>query len=347
MIEEAVSKAETTATRVASKKTLECLVPRLPELVGGSADLTGSVGTLTSSSEHMDVQTHKGNYVSYGVREFGMPGGLVVAVPSIAPGGPDAAPNAHFGRCQFYTLARVEDGKIGEVNIQPNPMGIVRRNSTKLVAEGKFDEATALFSAEYGPQFRKLAPVYAELVNLTTRSSKENMLDAIALGIMAKNTGLVLSLIAVVISIIITYLLTRSVMRQLGKDPGQLNSLARRVVDGDYEIADGSARIGVYDSIVSMVESLKDHMEKAHNESLNAQNQAAKATEAMRNAEESGKIAQSKSSAMLVAAAQLEEVAHVRQLSPLSGVSFAGWRRQAAAEFVLWANLLPRRPVAE
>ncbi|WP_298992077.1 transketolase [uncultured Desulfovibrio sp.] len=72
MIEEAVSKAETTATRVASKKTLECLVPRLPELVGGSADLTGSVGTLTSASEHMDVQTHKGNYVSYGVREFGM-----------------------------------------------------------------------------------------------------------------------------------------------------------------------------------------------------------------------------------------------------------------------------------
>ena len=180
-------------------------------------------------------------------------------------------------------------------------MGIVRRNSTKLVAEGKFDEATALFSAEYGPQFRKLAPVYAELVNLTTRSSKENMLDAIALGIMAKNTGLVLSLIAVVISIIITYLLTRSVMRQLGKDPGQLNALARRVVDGDYEIADGSARIGVYDSIVSMVESLKANMEKAHDESLNAQNQAAKATEAMRNAEESGKIAQSKSSAMLAA----------------------------------------------
>ena len=47
-------------------------MPYLPELVGGSADLTGSVGTLTSSSEHMDVQTHEGNYVSYGVREFGM-----------------------------------------------------------------------------------------------------------------------------------------------------------------------------------------------------------------------------------------------------------------------------------
>ncbi len=189
-------------------------------------------------------------------------------------------------------------------------MGIVRRNSTKLVAEGKFDEATALFSAEYGPQFGKLAPLYAELVSLTTRSSKENMLDAIALGSMAKNTGMVLSLLAVAISVIITYLLTRSVMRQLGKDPGQLNALARRVVDGDYEIADDSARIGVYDSIVSMVESLKANMEKVHEQSLNAQNQAAKATEAMRNAEESGKIAQSKSNAMLAAATQLEEVAH-------------------------------------
>ena len=189
-------------------------------------------------------------------------------------------------------------------------MGIVRRNATKLVAEGKFDEATSLFTAEYGPQFRKLAPIYEELVNLTTKSSKENMKDAISLGVMAKNTGLVLSLIAVIISMVITYLLTRSVMRQLGKDPGQLNALARRVVDGDYEIADSSVRMGVYDSIVSMVESLKVNMEKAHSESLNAQNQAAKATEAMRNAEEAGKLAQSKSSAMLAAAAQLEEVAH-------------------------------------
>ena len=189
-------------------------------------------------------------------------------------------------------------------------MGIVRKNATKLVAEGKFDEATSLFTTEYGPQFRKLAPIYEELVSLTTKSSKENMLDSISLGAMAKNTGLALSLIAVVISMVITYLLTRSVMRQLGKDPGQLNALARRVVEGDYEIADGSARIGVYDSIVSMVESLKANMQKAHSESLNAQNQAGKATEAMRNAEEAGRLAESKSNAMLAAAAQLEEVAH-------------------------------------
>ena len=49
-------------------------------------------------------------------------GGILVAVPSLLPGGPDAAPNAHFGRCQLYTLARVEDGKIAEISVQPNPM---------------------------------------------------------------------------------------------------------------------------------------------------------------------------------------------------------------------------------
>ena len=198
-------------------------------------------------------------------------------------------------------------GQIDDISLG---MSKIRRDATRLVAEGKFDEAISLFTAEYGPQFRKLAPVYAELVNLTTKSSKENMADAISLGVMAKNTGLVLSLIAIFISVVITYVLTRSVMRQLGKDPGQLNALARRVVDGDYEIADGSARVGVYDSIVSMVESLKINMEKAHSESLNAHDQAVKATEAMRNAEEAGKIAQSKSAAMLTAAAKLEEVAH-------------------------------------
>lgn len=52
----------------------------------------------------------------------GAAGRLLVAVPSLMPGGPEAAPNAHFGRCQVYTLARVEDGKITEMGVQPNPM---------------------------------------------------------------------------------------------------------------------------------------------------------------------------------------------------------------------------------
>lgn len=60
------------ATRVASRKALEILVPALPELVGGAADLSSSVGTQTAASTVFDAQNRAGNYLYYGVREFGM-----------------------------------------------------------------------------------------------------------------------------------------------------------------------------------------------------------------------------------------------------------------------------------
>ncbi|SDF61551.1 transketolase [Desulfovibrio legallii] len=72
IVEDALNAREDLATRVASRKTLETLTTRLPELLGGSADLTGSVGTLTAASVRLDPRTHTGNYISYGVREFGM-----------------------------------------------------------------------------------------------------------------------------------------------------------------------------------------------------------------------------------------------------------------------------------
>lgn len=60
------------ATRVASRKCLDILVPAIPALVGGSADLSGSVGTITEFSVPLDTKTHLGNYLYYGAREFGM-----------------------------------------------------------------------------------------------------------------------------------------------------------------------------------------------------------------------------------------------------------------------------------
>lgn len=64
------AKAETIATRKASQNAIEGLAPVLPELIGGSADLAGSNLTLWSGSK--DVKNGAGNYVYYGVREFGM-----------------------------------------------------------------------------------------------------------------------------------------------------------------------------------------------------------------------------------------------------------------------------------
>jgi len=66
------AKAETAATRKASQNVLEALKPALPELLGGSADLTGSNLTMVKASKVIGPGNGGGNYLFYGVREFGM-----------------------------------------------------------------------------------------------------------------------------------------------------------------------------------------------------------------------------------------------------------------------------------
>ena len=63
---------EDIATRVAGKKVLDAIGGTMEELLGGSADLTGSVGTLHANSKSLDLDSFEGNYIHYGVREFGM-----------------------------------------------------------------------------------------------------------------------------------------------------------------------------------------------------------------------------------------------------------------------------------
>jgi transketolase len=71
IIAETNEKAEKLATRQASQKAITALAPILPEFLGGSADLTGS--NLTAAKEFKHVSGKEpGNYISYGVREFGM-----------------------------------------------------------------------------------------------------------------------------------------------------------------------------------------------------------------------------------------------------------------------------------
>jgi transketolase len=65
-------KAETIATRKASQQCLEFLGAELTELLGGSADLAGSNLTLYSGSKPITHDDFAGNYIYYGVREFGM-----------------------------------------------------------------------------------------------------------------------------------------------------------------------------------------------------------------------------------------------------------------------------------
>ncbi len=60
------------ATRQSSQAALNVLAPKLPELFGGSADLTGSNNTLFKGARSITPADESGDYVHYGVREFGM-----------------------------------------------------------------------------------------------------------------------------------------------------------------------------------------------------------------------------------------------------------------------------------
>ncbi|CAM5532317.1 Transketolase OS=Stutzerimonas stutzeri OX=316 GN=tkt PE=3 SV=1 [Stutzerimonas stutzeri] len=71
-IREVVTKGETIASRKASQNCLNAFGPLLPELLGGSADLAGSNLTLWKGCKPVVAEDASGNYMYYGVREFGM-----------------------------------------------------------------------------------------------------------------------------------------------------------------------------------------------------------------------------------------------------------------------------------
>ena len=71
-IAEVNAKGESIPSRKASQNTLNGFGPLLPELLGGSADLAGSNLTLWSGCKNVNAEGFDGNYVYYGVREFGM-----------------------------------------------------------------------------------------------------------------------------------------------------------------------------------------------------------------------------------------------------------------------------------
>ena len=62
----------TWATRKASESVLKAIVPAVPEMIGGSADLTGSNNTRTPEQETVSAENFNGSFVHWGIREHGM-----------------------------------------------------------------------------------------------------------------------------------------------------------------------------------------------------------------------------------------------------------------------------------
>ena len=71
-IAQAIATRPAAATRQHSGAALEQLAPAIPEMIGGSADLTGSNNTFVKGTAAFDLPDYAGRYVHYGVREFGM-----------------------------------------------------------------------------------------------------------------------------------------------------------------------------------------------------------------------------------------------------------------------------------
>jgi transketolase len=67
-----IASPQKVATRKASELALEAITPLLPEMIGGSADLTGSNNTRTKATGPLTRADYGGRYVYYGIREFGM-----------------------------------------------------------------------------------------------------------------------------------------------------------------------------------------------------------------------------------------------------------------------------------
>jgi len=72
VVDAVAGEAKDMATRKASQRALEGFAPYLPELFGGSADLTGSNNTFHSGSVAVNPDSGEGNYLHFGVREFAM-----------------------------------------------------------------------------------------------------------------------------------------------------------------------------------------------------------------------------------------------------------------------------------
>ena len=72
VLQVAIDEKKTVATRKASELALDGFAKLLPEIVGGSADLTPSNNTWWSGSKDISTSDASGNYIRYGVREFGM-----------------------------------------------------------------------------------------------------------------------------------------------------------------------------------------------------------------------------------------------------------------------------------
>ena len=201
----------------------------------------------------------------------------------------------------------------------------ITRENLRVAENIALHDAVKAGVEEYQRRFANYARMSFEIMDLDKGigAALEKALDTMTKvvdradqsALQAKGTSNTLAFAVAGISILlglgIAFTLTRSVLRQLGKDPGDLARIAHRVVDGEFNIDDGSPRHGVYGNIVSMVDAMRDHIDRAKAESERAQEESARARRATQDAEKASAEATAKSRRMSDAAEKLEQVSSV------------------------------------
>ena len=181
-----------------------------------------------------------------------------------------------------------------------------------LANKGQMEEARDLTRGQTRAIFEKTAAYLEDLVRINTEGSLAASKGCDDLYASAKLLVICLLVASVLAGTATAVVILRGTHKQLGKDPGELNTIALRVVDGDYNIDDGSPKAGVYESIVAMVAALKSHIDHAKEESRKAQEAAEQAHEAQIVAEEATARAETaRKEGLLDAATQLEGVVNV------------------------------------
>ena len=181
----------------------------------------------------------------------------------------------------------------------------------KLSVQNQTAQAVDILTHRSRELFEKASGILLQLVKLNQQGGDQASLAGDEMYDSSKMLVTAVLIAAVLIGVLLIFFLVHNVLRQLGKDPGELNGIAHRVVEGDYNVDDGSKKMGVYGALVEMVNALKTHIDNARRESENAREQSRKAQEAMEQAEAASREAQSKTEAMLVAADKLEQVGGV------------------------------------
>lgn len=163
-----------------------------------------------------------------------------------------------------HTLRRFQDEMVGYADFAEKS-GIITQEKQKLVVDSGNMAAITLTLAG------KINDEVTQRTALRLQSVTWQLLGAVG--------------IAILLGLLLALWVTRNVLRQLGRDPGVLAVMARKVTDGNYSIEDGAPLRGVYADFVHMIGALRENIEHSQRESQRAREASEEAQRAAQVAE--------------------------------------------------------------